>query len=256
MKNHCHHILHLLILSTHVLGQINTEAMRSENNNDGLNNKFNLGLGYIKANSEVLDLATEYRLDYIKQNNSHSFLVINLKNGYEKENNSPKNIITNKGFVHIRTTKNVIPNYQMEVFTQYEFNEFLLLNDRYLFGSGLRIGYENNELTKTYMGIGFMYEKETYDIDSENEKILLRSTNYVKNNIALSSNIDLKNTGYFQIASVNFDDYRILYEGELDFKVNNYFAFTLSLDYRYDNDPQGGLGSSYIQISNGASFNF
>lgn len=237
-------------------GQVNTEAMRSEDNSDSFTNQFNMEMGYEKANTEVLELAAEYRLDYVKQGNFHSFIVINLENGYEKENDLPKNIITNKGFAHLRITKDLFTNYQMEVFTQYEFNEFLLLNDRYLIGSGLRIGFQNNGLTNIYLGMGFMYEKETYNIDAEDEKSLLRSTNYIKNNIILTSNIDWSNTAYFQIASADLNDYRILYDGGLDFHVNESFAFTIELKYRYDNDPQGNLGSSYIQISNGVSFNF
>jgi len=148
----------------------------------------------------------------------------------------------------------------MEVFTQYEFNKFLLLNDRYLIGSGLRIGFQRNERTNTYLGMGFMYEKEAYstdaDKDEDKDQRLLRSTNYIKNNIALSANIELNNTAYFQIASDDFNDYRILYDGGLDFHVNESFAFTIELNYRYDNDPHGDLGRSYIQISNGMSFNF
>jgi hypothetical protein len=72
----------------------------------------------------------------------------------------------------------------------------------------------------------------------------------------LSSNIDLSNTAYFQIASDDFNDYRILYDGGLYFHVNESFAFTIELNYRYDNEPQGNLGNSYIQVSNGVSFNF
>jgi len=237
-------------------GQINTEAMRSADNSAGFINQFNLNLGYEKANSEVLELSTEYRLDYIRNDNFHSFVIINLENGYEKENDRPKNFITNKGFVHLRTTKPLFTNYQIEVFTQYEFNEFLLLNDRYLLGMGLRISFLNNRLTNTYLGMGFMYEKETYNIDAEDDKIMLRSTNYIKNDIILTSNIDWSNTAYFQIALDDSNDYRILYDGGLDFHVNESFAFTIKLNYRYDNDPQGSLGSSYIQVSNGISFNF
>jgi len=246
----------LITLLAIINSQVNTEAMRSDDNNNGFSNHFSLDIGYEKANSEVLELATEYRLDYIKNNNFHSFMVINLENGYEKEEDTPKNIITNKGFIHLRLTKNLIPNYQIEVFTQYEFNEFLLLNDRYLLGSGLRIGINKSKLTNTHLGIGLMVEKENYNIDEENDKKLLRSTNYIKNNIALSSNIDLSNTVYFQIASSDFNDYRILYDGGLNFQVNDVIAFSIELNYRYDNDPQGDLGNSYVQVSNGVLINF
>jgi len=237
-------------------GQVNTEAMRSNDNSDNVSSQFHLEMGYEKVNTEVLELAVEYRLDYVKQENFHSFIVINLENGYEKEDNFPKNIITNKGFAHSRITKNLFTNYQIEVFTQYEFNELLLLNDRYLLGTGLRTDLQKNEVSSTYIGIGMMVEKEIYDLDSDYEKNILRSTNYIINNIALNSNIDLSNTAYFQIASNDYNDYRILYDGGLYFHVNESFAFTIEMNYRYDNDPQGNLGSSYIQISNGVSFNF
>ena len=246
----------LLLLISILTSQVNTEAMRTAENRDGFQNKFDLELGYEKAISEVFNFVSEYRLDYINPNSLHSFMIISLENGYEKEENTPKNIITNKGFIHLRTTKNILKNYQMEVFTQYEFNKFLLLNDRYLIGSGLRIGFQKNERTNTYLGMGFMYEKEAYSTDADKDKRLLRSTNYITNNIALSANIELNNTAYFQIASDDFNDYRILYDGGLDFNVNESFAFTIELNYRYDNDPQGDLGRSYIQISNGMSFNF
>ena len=230
--------------------------MRSSSSKDGFQNKFAFEMGYEKANSEVLELSGKYRFEYIKQDNFHSFMIINLNNGYEKENNSPKNIITNKGFIHFRTTKNVFKNYQVEVFTQYGFNDFLLLNDRYLLGSGLRVGFNSNMLAKTHFGIGFMLEKETYNLDEENEKNLIRSTNYIKNNFAISSNIEMNNTAYFQIASDDFNDYRILLDSNIEVHSNDFLSFTMSLNYRYDNDPHGNLGRSYIQITNGMSFNF
>ena len=109
MKNRT--ILWLLILTSVLVSQVNTESMRSSSNQDGFQNKFDLDIGYEKANSEVLELSGQYRFDYIKQDNFHSFMIINLNNGYEKENDSPKNIITNKGFVHFRATKNVLKNW-------------------------------------------------------------------------------------------------------------------------------------------------
>ena len=75
-----------------------------------------------------------------------------------------------------------------------------------------------------------MVEKETYNLDLEKEMRLLRPTNYIKNNFALSANIDLSNTAYFQIASSDFNDYRILYDGGLDFHVNDFFTFTIELN--------------------------
>ena len=99
-------------------GQVNTEVMRSEDYSDGFTNQFNMEMGYEKANTEVLELAAEYRLDYVKQENFHSFILINLENGYEKES-SEKNIIVNKGFGHLRITKNISSDLYIELFSQF-----------------------------------------------------------------------------------------------------------------------------------------
>ena len=132
------YIIYGIISATAILqGQVNTESMRYANKTDSFKNQFSMVMGYEKANTEVFEFAAEYRLDYIKKENFHSFIVIKVENGYEKENDLPKNIINNKGFAHLRITKDLFTNYQMEAFTQYEFNKFLLLNHRYLLGTGL-----------------------------------------------------------------------------------------------------------------------
>ena len=48
----------IIYVFTILQGQVNTEAIRSEDNSEGFNNQFNLDLGYEKASSEVLDFAT------------------------------------------------------------------------------------------------------------------------------------------------------------------------------------------------------
>lgn len=250
--------LHITFLLGSVIlnAQVNTEAIRFEENVDSFRNQFKLDLGYEKASSEVLDLSAEYRLDYIRKDKDHSFIVANIENGYEKELNEPKNIITSKGFVHLRSSKYITKKQQLELFLQYEFNEFLLLKDRYLIGGGVRTPFNKIDFLNGFIGMGLMYEKEVYNLNPKNENTLLRSTNYIKNNIELSSNINFDNTCYFQVATNNLSDYRILYDSEFKFDVIDSFSFTIGLNYRYDNTPHGNLGKSYLQLANGISFNF
>ena len=80
--------------------------------------------------------------------------------------------------------------------------------------------------------------------------------NYCRISHPLKGLVPFKTYPYQNDLLDDFNDYRILYDGGLDFNVNKSFAFTTELNYRYDNDPQGNLGSSYIQVSNGISFNF
>ena len=239
-----------------LLAQINTEAMRSENVTDGFINKVNVDFGIEKADAEVIELAATYRVDYFNPTGLHVFLILNYENGYKQEKGLDKNQVVNKGFGHLRMTKMISSKLFFEVFTQFGFNDFLLMKDRKLAGSGLRYKMVSNDRMNTFLGIGLMQENEIYDIVNEPEKKLLRSANYLRWNIIIAENTKLNNTVYYQFSSSDINDYRLLYDGSIDFSVNEKLTFSIELNYRYDNDPHGDMGKSYVQLNNGIEFTF
>ena len=239
-----------------LLAQINTEAMRSENVTDGFINKVNVDFGIEKADAEVIELAASYRVDYINPTGLHVFFILNYENGYEQEKGLEKNQVVNKGFGHLRMTKMISSKLFFEVFTQFGFNDFLLMKDRKLAGSGLRYKMVSNDRMNTFLGIGLMQENEIYDIVNEPEKKLLRSTNYLRWNINITENTEFNNTVYYQFSSSDINDYRLLYDGSIDFSVNENLSFFIELNYRYDNDPHGDMVKSYVQLNNGIEFTF
>ena len=239
-----------------LLAQINTEAMRSENVTDRFINKINVDFGIEKADAEVIELAATYRVDYFNPTGLHFFSILNYENGYEQEKGLEKNQVVNKGFGHLRMTKMISSKLFFEVFTQFGFNDFLLMKDRKLAGGGLRYKMVSNDRMNTFLGIGLMQENEIYDIVNEPEKKLLRSTNYLRWNINIAENTELYNTVYYQVSSSDINDYRLLYDGSIDFSVNENLSFFIELNYRYDNDPHGNMGKSYVQLNNGIEFTF
>ena len=239
-----------------LLAQINTEAMRSENVTDGFINKVNVDFGIEKADAEVIELAAAYRVDYFNPTGLHIFFILNYENGYEQKKGLDKNQVVNKGFGHLRMTKMISSKLFFEIFTQFGFNDFLLMKDRKLAGSGLRYKMVSNDRMNTFLGIGLMQENEIYDMVNEPEKKLLRSTNYLRWNINIAENTELYNTVYYQVSSSDINDYRLLYDGSIDFSVNENLSFFIELNYRYDNDPHGNMGKSYIQLNNGIEFTF
>ena len=239
-----------------LLAQINTEAMRSENVTDGFINKVNVDFGIEKADAEVIELAAAYRVDYFNPTGLHIFFILNYENGYEQEKGLDKNQVVNKGFGHLRMTKMISSKLFFEIFTQFGFNDFLLMKDRKLAGSGLRYKMVSNDRMNTFLGIGLMQENEIYDMVNEPEKKLLRSTNYLRWNINIAENTELYNTVYYQVSSSDINDYRLLYDGSIDFSVNENLSFFIELNYRYDNDPHGNMGKSYVQLNNGIEFTF
>jgi hypothetical protein len=236
------------------LCQVNTENMRSDDLNLGFINQLDFDYNYEGTDDVVTEYAVGYRLDYIKSKRVKYFGVINFEQGYEQEKDQDIDIFSNKGFIHLRNTSEFVENYSYELFTQYEFNDFLLLDERFLIGAGLRLT-KNGKMTKNYYSMGLMYESESYSTDDESVS-LVRSTNYMNNTIFLNDNITFKNVIYFQFAIDNIDDFRVLYDASMDFEVNEFISISMKLNHRYDNDPISGLSKYYTQISNGISIHF
>ena len=249
------HFLRLVLMSGYVICQVNTEAMRNVKDNSGITNSLGFDFGFEKSNQEVMEIAGKYRLDYISKNGMHSFFVINYDNGYEKESDQ-KNSIVNKGFSHLRFTKNISDLLYVELFMQYGFNDFLLMKERQLFGSGIRYNIVDRKKINGFLGVGLMREDEKYDLETNENMSLLRSTNYFTWHFKISDNTTLQNTAYYQFDLSRSSDSRLLYDGDLNIALNERLAFTLTLNYRQDSEPHGDFGKSYIQLKNGIEYIF
>jgi len=256
---HRTHFIKYVILtaftSAFVFSQVNTEAMRSSTNDYGFTNALGFDLGFEKSNEEVVEIAGKYRLDFVAKNGLNSFLILSYENGYQKLN-AKTNSIVNKGFSHLRFTKDISNKFFIELFTQYGFNDFLLMKERFLYGSGIRYQVLSGDRIKTHLGVGFMQEDETYDIKENQEMSLLRSTNYVTFKLKLSDNTQLNNTAYFQFDTKRFDDNRILFDSDMNISINENLSFNFVVNYRRDSEPHGDLGNTYIQLTNGFEYIF
>ena len=142
------------------------------------------------------------------------------ENGYEKDPDKLQNQIVNKGFGHLRLMKSISSNIFIELFTQFGFNDFLVMKDRKLAGGGLRYKMLKGEKIYSFIGIGVMQENEIYDLENEPTKNLIRSTNYISWNINITENAFLNNTAYYQFSASDMNDFRLLYEGGLEFELS------------------------------------
>ncbi len=106
------------------------------------------------------------------------------------------------------------------------------------------------------MGIGVMQEDEKYNLDSNFNMNLIRSTNYFSWKIQFNENSSINNTAYYQFDVKNSSDKRILYDGDLTIALSAKLAFSLKLNYRYDSEPHGDLGKTYTQLKNGIEYIF
>ena len=112
--------------------QVNTETLREKNSKKEFRSKVKFDFGYEKSTDEIFDILFTLRSDYHIPENFHSFLIINYQNGFKSEQNE-KNIILNKGFGHLRITKQIFPSLNIEFFSQVGFNDFLSIKERKLY---------------------------------------------------------------------------------------------------------------------------
>ena len=229
--------------------------MRGSEKFKGLKNAARFEFGYEKSKNKVYNLMLSWRSDYYPKNNIHSFIILEYQNEYQS-NYDKKNVIVNKGFGHLRITKYLIPKLGFEFFSQLGFNDFLMINKRTLIGSGIRIKLFDTESIYIFSGSGFMHEDESYDFENQINKSTIRSTSYSTLDLKIINNVYLKSTIYFQPSFNDFKDFRMLIDNNLNVKLSKNFIMGLVIKFRFDNEPHGDLGKSYIQINNGFELNF
>lgn len=237
--------------------QVNTEKMRKDESELGFNQQINLLFGLNKGNEEFTKVEGRFRTDYI----SEKFVTFFVGNIEYVEGN--KSIISNKGFLHLRTVTGLAKWLDIEFFTQSEFNRFIRMRERYLGGSNLRIkpisyfGSDSSTQFSIRLSFGAMYEYENQG-SNELHKIhrLVRSTNNVNIYWKINEVFSLSEIAYFQPDISDFSDYRILNDFSLIFKISEHFKFFTSLNYRYDSDPTADLKNYDLELRNGIEIEF
>lgn len=245
-----------LLVIPGLYAQINTEVMRRQALQSGLSGEFSLQGSYKKGNTNVFDLGSGLRLDYFLEK-YHFFSVASYTHG-EKDDQKYEN----KGFVHVRGLRQWNKHWMTEIFIQEEFNEFLRLSERTLLGSGFRIALpiKNEKAEQThghiFFGLGAMWERERYRDQVKPNSNLLRSTNYLSMHWKLSETVSSILTIYYQVAVNQINDYRILAESGLSFKLFGNVEFKIQMNYRFDNEPPPQVKKYDIELKNGILVRF
>ena len=109
------------------------------------------------------------------------------------------------------------------------------MSNRNLVGLGIRFKLISSPILNMYLGNSYLYEFEgidkydTEDYYHRNSTYLSFTANFPK------SKLGIINTCYFHPLYNNLEDYRILEEFKLDYKVNKYISFFSKFNYYRDN---------------------
>jgi putative salt-induced outer membrane protein YdiY len=184
-------------------------------------------------------------------------LIVNYERG-----ESGGELFSDKGFIHARITRDLTDHWIVETFTQKEFNKLISLNDRQLFGGGMRYEIRAMDTSRSQthkysvgLGSGFMYERESTS-DPRDKKVLIRSTSYLSVRWQLDERVTFLSTAYLQLAVRKRSDFRVLDESSLSFAINKTLSFLTSFNLRYDNEPPPTVKNYDITVTNGINVRF
>ena len=234
------------------------ETMRQLNKETGFYNKARIDFTYHSGNTVTQAFKLRYRTDYVRSN-YHLFAV----NDFQVRSKD-SNVFINQGMIHGRSIRSIKPKQMLEAFVQKQFNQSILLKDRSLLGGGLRFQLFDQSPNKTnsnlgvYVGVGAMWEYEKIeDVGSVALATnLIRSTNYISLNYAISGQSMLEITTYYQVNFTDQKDFRVLTEVNLNYQLTKKVQTFTSLNSRYDNEPPQKLFVHDLQINNGIILSF
>ncbi len=257
MKNIPILLIFILFSIAKVYSQVNTETLRKSDLEEGWHNTISLNFGLNKGNSNFVTVNAGLRSDY-RKDRFYSFLSSSVE--YKEGNDK---LISSKGFAHLRGIYTLTELLHPEIFIQKQYNKFIFLKDRNLAGGGMRLllvnrRYEKDSVSKLrlYLGIGAMYENEVFIKDIAQETHLLRSTNYVNFRWIIDPRLQVQFTSYFQFDTGRFHDCRVLSESTLSFSITEALKFSVSVNYRFDNEPPKDIKKYDLEVLNGISVLF
>ncbi|MCP4728420.1 MAG: DUF481 domain-containing protein [bacterium] len=242
------------ILSSAASAQVNTEKMRVDKDLAGFSGRISMSISLQTGNVEVLDTGCGLRLQY-DADRHRTFLVGDMKFARNRSEE-----FKNRGFAHLRYNYMFRKSIRGEFFTQYEYNEFIRLFNRRLFGTGVRINLHQSDNKGVYYGSSFMYEFEQIDIKKDSgddpEYSLLRWSNYLVFKWEPGERSALVNSLYIQPALEDFEDTRILDEFDLQTGITDKLVMILGIRFRYDSLPPTGVKKADMEIMNSISYTF
>ncbi len=156
------------------------------------------------------------------------------------------NSILNSGFIHGRHQHLLRSRIKSVLFYQLQFNEILRLTKREVMGGGIRIEVLKQDSLSAALTVGLMHEYEVLDRNdlSQGENF---KTNYVRGSLVgsfrwfINDFMELSDVVYYQPYLKNMEDFRVLNDVNLVFKLNKNFSILLISTLRFDSRPPSSV---------------
>jgi|GEM_PF-1175601 len=232
--------------------QVNIEKIRTDPAEDGWSGSFSLGAAFTTGNIDFADFTLGSFL--AQRVGPHTtFLVTNGRFAAKRTQGdyleAPDTTLWDEdahysynALTHLRYNYALTDDLALEAYTQYEFNEFLLLDRRVLAGTGIRYRVGQGERGGFWFGTSAMMEAERLNPDSvapseEVDQLYWRWSNYGTTKLTIGEDSSWLTTIYYQPRIDSFDDFRVVAETGLGFALTETFSFSVDARLRHDSAP-------------------
>lgn len=243
--------LFLLLFGT-AHAQVNVEKIRATPIADGASGQVGLSTTFTQGNIDFADFTVGSFIAY--KNGQHLvFWVTSVRYAAKRTQGDyleepevglwdDDAHFSNNGLTHLRYNYQLNDLLAWEVYTQIEYNEFLLIDRRLLGGTGPRFTLVDKKGGGLWFGTSAMIENERLNPESiaptlDPDSTVFRWSNYITGELSPSEDVSWITTAYFQPQVPDFADFRFVGETGLSFNINKTFAFTTDFRYRYDAVP-------------------
>lgn len=227
----------LLVQVLPALAISNIESERISLPQEGLSGGIKLGLDGKTGNQK--QQSYEGSLKGVYRDSNEIFMAL-----LAKEYGSTRDVKdTDTRFVHGRWTHMFTDKWAMEVFTQWEENEFDNLTSRVLAGSGGRHTLAQRENVYQFaIGLGAFREYEKLNLQTyKEENRLWRVNSYYSYQHQINEQVMLSSVTYYQPATESSSDYRVLSDIGFLVKLSNSLKFSVNYRLTYDSLPAKNL---------------
>lgn len=161
-------------------------------------------------------------------------------------------------FAQLRHSFFATPSLEVYQFVQYQANQTLLLESRWLVGGGVRTPLLSGESVALVVGTGVMYEVENRDAArlSPRDETRLRTTRMANQAVfthRLAGGATVQNIVYAQPALDAWSDLRLLNDLLVRVPLTETVSLAATLEWRHDSRPPAGLKRDDLSFSTGLS---
>ena len=230
--------------------------------------KFVTGSVALKFHLDNNNTTPEEKNSYISIENRNDLVFVGLKNNYTlisqiKYFKSSNGTFISAGHAHARANLLKMRKLSYEVFTQIQYDKNRFMDNRFLFGGGLRWMLSNTEKKGIFIGTELMYEHETWNNPEDENHFIIKDlpkfSSYLSLHLKISSTSNFQTVIYYQTGydpNPGIMRNRFSYDIQFEISMIKKLHFNIKFTGTYEDKPIYPINNFFYTIENGLIWKF